>query len=90
MVEILFQYVERSVKKCPEHGKIQVMEQHFQDMVPVMVDYCLLLQRTDLLFNHAIYPPGGELCGSGDLPGELEPYPCRSVWAVTAPVMRDC
>ncbi|XP_029604963.1 vacuolar protein sorting-associated protein 8 homolog isoform X2 [Salmo trutta] len=46
MIEILFQYVERSVKKCPEHGKIQVMEQHFQDMVPVMVDYCLLLQRT--------------------------------------------
>ncbi|XP_051560266.1 LOW QUALITY PROTEIN: vacuolar protein sorting-associated protein 8 homolog [Myxocyprinus asiaticus] len=45
MVEILLQYVDRSLKKCPEHGKIQVMEQHFQDMVPVMVDYCLLLQR---------------------------------------------
>ncbi|KAI2668446.1 hypothetical protein H4Q32_005170 [Labeo rohita] len=46
MVEILLQYVDRSLKKCPEQGKIQVMEQHFQDMVPVMVDYCLLLQRT--------------------------------------------
>ncbi|CAM4488912.1 unnamed protein product [Leuciscus chuanchicus] len=46
MVEMLLQYVDRSLKKCPEQGKIQVMEQHFQDMVPVMVDYCLLLQRT--------------------------------------------
>uniref|UniRef100_A0A9J7Y8S6 VPS8 subunit of CORVET complex n=1 Tax=Cyprinus carpio carpio TaxID=630221 RepID=A0A9J7Y8S6_CYPCA len=30
MVEILLQYVDRSLKKCPEQGKIQVMEQHFQ------------------------------------------------------------
>lgn len=30
MVEILFQYVDRSVKKCPEQGKIQLLEQHFQ------------------------------------------------------------
>lgn len=30
MVEILFQYVERSLKKCPEQGKIQLLEQHFQ------------------------------------------------------------
>lgn len=30
MVEILLQYVDRALKKCPEQGKIQVMEQHFQ------------------------------------------------------------
>lgn len=30
MVEILFQYVDRSLKKCPEQGKIQLLEQHFQ------------------------------------------------------------
>lgn len=29
MVEILFQFAEYALKKCPEHGKIQVMEQHF-------------------------------------------------------------
>ncbi|PNI54842.1 VPS8 isoform 22, partial [Pan troglodytes] len=45
MVEILFHYADRALKKCPDQGKIQVMEQHFQDMVPVIVDYCLLLQR---------------------------------------------
>uniref|UniRef100_A0A669CV68 VPS8 subunit of CORVET complex n=1 Tax=Oreochromis niloticus TaxID=8128 RepID=A0A669CV68_ORENI len=51
MIEILFQFAEHALKKCPEQGKIQVMEQHFQDVVPVLVDYCLLLQRADLLFN---------------------------------------
>uniref|UniRef100_A0A3Q0RJ38 VPS8 subunit of CORVET complex n=1 Tax=Amphilophus citrinellus TaxID=61819 RepID=A0A3Q0RJ38_AMPCI len=51
MVEILFQFAEHALKKCPEQGKIQVMEQHFQDVVPVLVDYCLLLQRADLLFT---------------------------------------
>lgn len=30
MVEILFQFVDRSLKKCPEQGKIQLLEQHFQ------------------------------------------------------------
>ncbi|CAN9500124.1 unnamed protein product [Ophioblennius macclurei] len=55
MVEILFQFAEHALKKCPDQGKIQVMEQHFQDVVPVLVDYCLLLQRPELLFNE-LYP----------------------------------
>ncbi|KAM9365398.1 vacuolar protein sorting-associated protein 8 homolog isoform 2-T2 [Pholidichthys leucotaenia] len=55
MVEVLFQFAAHALTKCPEQGKIQVMEQHFQDVVPVLVDYCLLLQRTDLLFNQ-LYP----------------------------------
>ena len=37
MVEILFQFAERSLKKCPEHGKIQVMEQHFQVPEPLLL-----------------------------------------------------
>uniref|UniRef100_A0A8C7N530 VPS8 subunit of CORVET complex n=1 Tax=Oncorhynchus kisutch TaxID=8019 RepID=A0A8C7N530_ONCKI len=90
MIEILFQYVERSVKKCPEHGKIQVMEQHFQDMVPVMVDYCLQLQRTDLLFNQ-LYTRLVENCvARGVFLESLEPYiVSERLGCVTAPVMRD-
>lgn len=30
MVEILLHYTDRTLKKCPDQGKIQVMEQHFQ------------------------------------------------------------
>lgn len=90
MVEILLQYVERSLKKCPEHGKIQVMEQHFQDVVPVMVDYCLLLQRTDLLFNQ-IYPRLVEnSVARGVFLESLEPYILSErIGCLTAPVMRD-
>ncbi|XP_058614433.1 vacuolar protein sorting-associated protein 8 homolog [Onychostoma macrolepis] len=90
MVEILLQYVDRSLKKCPEQGKIQVMEQHFQDMVPVMVDYCLLLQRTDLLFNQ-IYPRLVEnSVARGVFLESLEPYILSErIGCLTAPVMRD-
>ncbi|CAJ0930345.1 unnamed protein product [Ranitomeya imitator] len=48
IVEILLQYTDKALRKCPEQGKIQIMEQHFQDTVPVIAEYCLLLQRTSL------------------------------------------
>ncbi|KAJ8003390.1 hypothetical protein DPEC_G00147830 [Dallia pectoralis] len=90
MVEILFQYAEHALKKCPEHGKIQVMEQHFQDMVPVMVDYCLLLQRTELLFNQ-LYGRLGENCvARGVFLESLEPYiVSERLGCLNAVVMRD-
>ncbi|XP_062383512.1 vacuolar protein sorting-associated protein 8 homolog [Sardina pilchardus] len=90
MVEILFQYAERSLKKCPEQGKIQVMEQHFQDMVPVMVDYCLLLQRTDLLFNQIYSRLVENSVAKGVFLECLEPYILSErIGCLTAPVMRD-
>ncbi|TRY92741.1 hypothetical protein DNTS_024828 [Danionella cerebrum] len=90
MVEMLLQYADRSIKKCPEHGKIQLMEQHFQDVVPVLVDYCLLLQRTDLLFNQ-IYPLLVEnSVARGVFLESLEPYILSErIGCLTAPVMRD-
>ncbi|XP_063067910.1 vacuolar protein sorting-associated protein 8 homolog [Engraulis encrasicolus] len=90
MVEILLQYAERSLKKCPEQGKIQVMEQHFQDVVPVLLDYCLLLQRTDLLFNQ-IYGRLVENCvAKGVFLESLEPYILSErIGCLSAPVMRD-
>lgn len=30
MVEMIFQFADFALKKCPEQGKIQVMEQHFR------------------------------------------------------------
>ncbi|XP_035266136.1 vacuolar protein sorting-associated protein 8 homolog isoform X1 [Anguilla anguilla] len=90
MVEILFQYADRSLKKCPEQGKIQVMEQHFQDMVPVMVDYCLLLQRTDLLFNQIYGRLVENSVARGVFLESLEPYILSErLGCLTAPVMRD-
>ncbi|XP_061644844.1 vacuolar protein sorting-associated protein 8 homolog isoform X3 [Phyllopteryx taeniolatus] len=51
MLEILFQFADHAMKRCPEHGRIQVMEQHFHDVIPILIDFCLLLQRPDLLFD---------------------------------------
>uniref|UniRef100_A0A3B1KEN4 Vacuolar protein sorting-associated protein 8 homolog n=1 Tax=Astyanax mexicanus TaxID=7994 RepID=A0A3B1KEN4_ASTMX len=90
MVEILFQYVDRSLKKCPEQGKIQVLEQHFQDMVPIMVDYCLHLQRTDLLFNQIYSRLVENSVAKGVFLESLEPYILSErIGCLTAPVMRD-
>ncbi|XP_066544488.1 vacuolar protein sorting-associated protein 8 homolog isoform X2 [Amia ocellicauda] len=90
MVEILCQYADRSLKKCPEQGKIQVMEQHFQDMVPVMVDYCLLLQRTDLLFNQIYNKLVENSVARGVFLECLEPYILSDrLSGLTALVMKD-
>ncbi|XP_048866452.1 vacuolar protein sorting-associated protein 8 homolog isoform X1 [Brienomyrus brachyistius] len=90
MVEILLQYAERSLKRCPEQGKIQVMEQHFQDMVPVMVEYCLLLQRTDLLFGQIYSRLAENSVARGVFLETLEPYILSErIGCLTAPIMRD-
>uniref|UniRef100_A0A3B3SRA7 VPS8 subunit of CORVET complex n=1 Tax=Paramormyrops kingsleyae TaxID=1676925 RepID=A0A3B3SRA7_9TELE len=90
MVEILLQYAEHSLKRCPEQGKIQVMEQHFQDMVPVMVEYCLLLQRRDLLFGQIYGRLAENSVARGIFLETLEPYILSErIGCLTAPVMRD-
>ncbi|XP_076852414.1 vacuolar protein sorting-associated protein 8 homolog isoform X1 [Brachyhypopomus gauderio] len=89
MVEVLFQYVERWLRRCPE-GKVQVLEQHFQDMVPVVVDYCLLLQRVDLLFNQIYSKLVENPVAKGVFLESLEPYILSErIGCLTAPVMRD-
>ncbi|KAM3849822.1 vacuolar protein sorting-associated protein 8 homolog, partial [Diretmus argenteus] len=90
MVEILFQFAERSLRKCPEQGKIQVMEQHFQDVVPVLVDYCLLLQRIDLLFNQLYGRLAENVVAKGVFLESLESYiVAERLGHLTTPVMRD-
>ncbi|NXA41332.1 VPS8 protein, partial [Eudromia elegans] len=90
MVEILLHYADRTLKKCPDQGKIQVMEQHFQDMVPVIVDYCLLLQRTDLLFNQIYDKMSENSVAKGIFLECLEPYILSDkLMGITAQVMKD-
>ncbi|XP_056147322.1 vacuolar protein sorting-associated protein 8 homolog isoform X2 [Lampris incognitus] len=90
MVEILFQFADRSLKKCPEQGKIQVMEQHFKDVVPVMVDYSLLLCRTDLLFNQLYTHLVENVVAKGVFLESLESYiVTERLGHLTTPVMRD-
>ncbi|NXT78029.1 VPS8 protein, partial [Zapornia atra] len=90
MVEILLHYADRTLKKCPDQGKIQVMEQHFQDVVPVIVDYSLLLQRTDLLFNQIYDKMSENSVAKGIFLECLEPYILSDkLLGITAQVMKD-
>ncbi|XP_028279338.1 vacuolar protein sorting-associated protein 8 homolog isoform X2 [Parambassis ranga] len=90
MVEILFQFAEHALKKCPEQGKIQVMEQHFQDIVPVLVDYCLLLQRADLLFNQLCTRLSENTVAKGVFLESLESYIVADrLGHLTPPIMKD-
>ncbi|XP_054838253.1 vacuolar protein sorting-associated protein 8 homolog isoform X1 [Eublepharis macularius] len=90
MVEILIQYADRTMKKCPEQGKIQVMEQYFQDMVPVIVDYCLLLQRMDLLFSQMYDKMSENSVAKGVFLECLEPYILSDkLVGITAQIMKD-
>ncbi|XP_050184016.1 vacuolar protein sorting-associated protein 8 homolog isoform X2 [Myiozetetes cayanensis] len=90
MVEILLHYADRTLKKCPDQGKIQVMEQHFQDVVPVIVDYCLLLQRMDLLFNQIYDKMSENSVAKGIFLECLEPYILSDkLMGMTAQVMKD-
>ncbi|XP_019359333.1 PREDICTED: vacuolar protein sorting-associated protein 8 homolog isoform X2 [Gavialis gangeticus] len=90
MVEILLHYTDRTLKKCPDQGKIQVMEQHFQDMVPVIVEYCLLLQRTDLLFSQVYDKMSENSVAKGIFLECLEPYILSGkLMGMTAQVMKD-
>nr|XP_020479091.1 vacuolar protein sorting-associated protein 8 homolog [Monopterus albus] len=90
MVEILFQFAEHALKKFSEQGKIQVMEQHFHDVIPILVDYCLLLQRADQLFNQ-LYTRLMENKVAKDVFLEsLESYIVADrLGHLTTPIMRD-
>ncbi|KAM4730368.1 vacuolar protein sorting-associated protein 8 homolog isoform 3-T3 [Anableps anableps] len=90
MVEILLQFTEYALKKCPEQGKLQVMEQHFQDVVPVLVDYCLLLQKADLLFNQLYSRLLENMVAKGVFLESLELYIIANrLGHITTPVMKD-
>ncbi|XP_061600704.1 vacuolar protein sorting-associated protein 8 homolog isoform X1 [Cololabis saira] len=90
MVETLLQFTEYALKKCPEHGKIQLMEQHFQDVVPVLVDYCLLLQKVDLLFNQLYVHLLENAVAKGVFLESLEPYIITyRLGHLPTPVIRD-
>ncbi|XP_072275212.1 vacuolar protein sorting-associated protein 8 homolog [Pyxicephalus adspersus] len=90
IVEILLQYTDKALRKCPEQGKIQVMEQHFQDTVPVLVDYCLLLQRTDILFSQMFDKLCENCVARGVFLECLEPYLLRDqLPGLTTHVMKD-
>ncbi|XP_061095890.1 vacuolar protein sorting-associated protein 8 homolog isoform X1 [Conger conger] len=51
MTKLLLAYVELSLRRCPEQGKLQVMEEHFQKTIPLCVTCCIKFNKTEVLFG---------------------------------------
>uniref|UniRef100_A0A8C5YI08 Vacuolar protein sorting-associated protein 8 homolog n=1 Tax=Microcebus murinus TaxID=30608 RepID=A0A8C5YI08_MICMU len=82
MVEILFHYADRALKKCPDQGKIQVMEQHFQYFFP----FCY----RDLLFSQIYDKLSENSVAKGVFLECLEPYILSDkLVGITPQVMKD-
>ncbi|KAG7488795.1 hypothetical protein MATL_G00038250 [Megalops atlanticus] len=50
-VELLLAYVDLSLRRCPEQGKLQVMEEHFQKTIPLCVTCCIKFNKMEVLFS---------------------------------------
>uniref|UniRef100_A0A3Q3LW36 VPS8 subunit of CORVET complex n=1 Tax=Mastacembelus armatus TaxID=205130 RepID=A0A3Q3LW36_9TELE len=87
MVEILFQFTEHALKKCPEQGKIQVMEQHFHCYLWVCVRLCVF---SDLLFNQLYARLAENAVAKGVFLESLESYIVADrLGHLTTPIMKD-
>ncbi|CAF3743236.1 unnamed protein product [Adineta steineri] len=52
MVSLLHSYLKYSLNyECPQSGKIELLKQHYRNVLPRSIDYCLLIDRLDLLFG---------------------------------------
>ncbi|KAJ8375154.1 hypothetical protein SKAU_G00057340 [Synaphobranchus kaupii] len=49
--ELLLAYVQLSLRRCPEQGKLQVMEEYFQKTIPLCVTCCIKFNKMGVLFG---------------------------------------
>uniref|UniRef100_A0A8C3AKK9 Vacuolar protein sorting-associated protein 8 homolog n=1 Tax=Cyclopterus lumpus TaxID=8103 RepID=A0A8C3AKK9_CYCLU len=97
MVEILFQLAEHALKKCPEHGKIQVMEQHFHSLrdfnikLKMKINYCVCVcVCSDLMFNQLYTQLVENTVAKGVFLESLESYIVADrLGHLTTPIMKD-
>ncbi|KAL5005898.1 hypothetical protein ScPMuIL_017056 [Solemya velum] len=91
MLDLLFQYVDLSMTSlCPEQGKIEALEEYYQSIVPVCVDYTLLLNRIDVLFGRIYDRFGEDMIAKGTFLECLEPYIVSDKLSSVPPsVMKD-
>ncbi|CAL1539613.1 unnamed protein product [Lymnaea stagnalis] len=74
LVEVLMEYVEIAITKTPKNGKIEELEDYYQEIVPVCVDYCLHLNNLELLFDRIYEKLAADVIAKGTFLECLEPY----------------
>ena len=52
IIDILQLYVNCSIKTCPEHGSVELLEQHYLKASKKLVYVCTQIERQDILFNN--------------------------------------
>ncbi|XP_033629373.1 vacuolar protein sorting-associated protein 8 homolog [Asterias rubens] len=90
ILELLFTYVDVSMKHGPVRGAIHLLEEHFQKVVPVCVDYCQTLDRRDILFGPIYDRFQQDSIAKGVFLECLEPYILNdTLTSITPGVMKD-
>ncbi|XP_022112058.1 vacuolar protein sorting-associated protein 8 homolog isoform X1 [Acanthaster planci] len=90
ILDLLFTFVDVSMKQGPLRGAIHLLEEHFQRVVPVCVDYCQILGRKDILFGPIYDKFQQDSIAKGVFLECLEPYILNdSLTSITPVVMKD-
>ncbi|GFO47915.1 vacuolar protein sorting-associated protein 8-like protein [Plakobranchus ocellatus] len=74
MVDLLLEFVDVAIARTPSNGKLEDLEDYYQEIVPVCVDYCLHLSNLDLLFNRIYERFSCDVIAKGTFLECLEPY----------------
>ncbi|KAL3853951.1 hypothetical protein ACJMK2_013245 [Sinanodonta woodiana] len=91
MLDILFKHVDLSMTQfCPEKGRIEELEEYYQGIVPVSVDFTLYLNRMDILFGRIYDRFSMDVIAKGTFLECLEPYILNDKLSSIPPsVMKD-
>ncbi|GAB1606858.1 vacuolar protein sorting-associated protein 8 homolog isoform X3 [Argonauta hians] len=91
MLNLLFEFVDLSMTQfCPEKGKIETLEDYYQGIVPVCVDYCLCLECVEILFGRIYDRFRMDVIAKDTFLECLEPYILDDKLSVIPPtVMKD-
>ena len=91
MVSLLNGYLKSSLNnECPRSGKIDLLIQHYRNVLPRSIDYCLLIDRLDLLFGLIYDLFSKDSIAHGIYLQCLEPYILKNRFDTISPmVLRD-
>lgn len=91
MISLLHTYLKYALnEECPQSGKIDLLKQHYRNVLPRSIDYCLLLDRLDLLFGLIYDLFSKDSIAHGIYLQCLEPYILKNRFDTISPlVLRD-
>lgn len=88
MVSLLHSYLKFSLNyECPQSGKVDLLKQHYRNVLPRSIDYCLLIDRLDLLFGFIYDLFSKDSIGHGIYLQSLEPYILSNRFDTISPIV---